>query len=192
MPSRLAGLVPRNISTGSGRPTVEGIRRGQNRPPDAIVERAEQSVGRSIVAPDIKPSTSRSTEWVAPQRSDLDCGGSYSVRGRRNAFRPGDVAASGVLFSGIKIPKLDWLLAAPFRTRLRAVSSIERVVERPRPDTDVVVCACSGDDGEQLVRVGGLDAPTDYLTCTEAVALARALSSAVNEFRAADRSKPRC
>jgi hypothetical protein len=58
------------------------------------------------------------------------------------------------------------------------------VVERPRPEDDVVVsdvCASSRDGAEQLIRVVGLDA-CDYLNAREALALARALAAAVNEL----------
>lgn len=62
------------------------------------------------------------------------------------------------------------------------------VVERPRPDSDVVVCALTGDGSvvnevssdEQPIRIVGLDA-TDYLTTAEALVLALALVAAVNE-----------
>jgi hypothetical protein len=62
------------------------------------------------------------------------------------------------------------------------------VVERPRPDSDVVVSALNGDccvvnevsSDEQPIRIVGLDA-TDYLTTAEALVLALALVAAVNE-----------
>jgi hypothetical protein len=59
------------------------------------------------------------------------------------------------------------------------------VVERPAPESDVVVsevvaCSCDGID-EQLIRVAGLDA-CDYLTCGEALALARILAAASDEL----------
>jgi hypothetical protein len=64
------------------------------------------------------------------------------------------------------------------------VEGIPRAVQRPEPESDVVVAAytCHADDGvERLVRVDGLD-PTDYLTSVEARALARALDAAVDEL----------
>ncbi len=56
------------------------------------------------------------------------------------------------------------------------------VVERPRPDSDVVLTAPSR-NAASMVSVDGLD-PTDYLTAAEATALARALDAAVDELAA--------
>jgi hypothetical protein len=55
--------------------------------------------------------------------------------------------------------------------------SAELIVQRPRPDTDVEVCAFEG----EFVRVAGFE-PTDYLRRGEAVMLAGALLAAVNEL----------
>lgn len=64
------------------------------------------------------------------------------------------------------------------------VEGTARAVQRPGPDSDVTVAAftCHADDGEveRLVRVDGLNR-TDYLTAGEALALADALTAAVNE-----------
>jgi hypothetical protein len=62
------------------------------------------------------------------------------------------------------------------------VEGFSWVVERPQPESDLIVSevvACS-EDGEELIRIVGLDA-CDYLTAAEALALARALAAAVNE-----------
>jgi hypothetical protein len=53
------------------------------------------------------------------------------------------------------------------------------VVERPRPDSDIVVRAISRDGG--VVRIDGL-AERDYLTTVEALSVARALVAAVDEL----------
>jgi hypothetical protein len=62
---------------------------------------------------------------------------------------------------------------------MNAVEGVSRVVKRPRPDSDVVVCAISRDGG--LVRIDGL-AERDYLTTPEALDMARALVAAVDEL----------
>lgn len=67
------------------------------------------------------------------------------------------------------------------------VEGLSWVVERPRPESDVTVAAftCHADgEVERLIRVDGLDR-TDFLTSTEATALARALTAAVDELAAA-------
>jgi hypothetical protein len=55
--------------------------------------------------------------------------------------------------------------------------NIDLIVERPRPDTDVAVCAFEG----EFVRVVGLD-PTDYLSAAEARELAGVLTAAADEL----------
>jgi hypothetical protein len=62
------------------------------------------------------------------------------------------------------------------------VEGFSWVVERPRPESDLIVSdvvACS-EDGEELIRITGLHV-CDYLTATEASALAGALTAGVNE-----------
>jgi hypothetical protein len=54
-------------------------------------------------------------------------------------------------------------------------------VERPGPNSDVIVSEVVSEDGSaQWVRVAGLD-PTDYLTAAEARLLAGALAAAADE-----------
>jgi hypothetical protein len=58
------------------------------------------------------------------------------------------------------------------------VEGFSWVVERPRPEDDLVVSEVVADDGgEELIRIVGLDA-CDYLTGGETLALANALAAA--------------
>lgn len=58
------------------------------------------------------------------------------------------------------------------------VEGFSWVVERPRPEHDLVVSEVAADDGsEKLIRIVGLEC-VDYLTAAEALALAGALAAA--------------
>ena len=59
------------------------------------------------------------------------------------------------------------------------VEGFSWVVERPGPNSDLVVSEVVAEDGsQQWVRVVGLDLPADYLSPAEALALAGALVAA--------------
>jgi hypothetical protein len=62
------------------------------------------------------------------------------------------------------------------------VVGFSRFIERPGPNSDVVVSEVVAEDGSQWVRVVGLDLPADYLTAAEASALAGALLAAADEL----------
>jgi hypothetical protein len=63
------------------------------------------------------------------------------------------------------------------------VEGFSWVVERPCPNSDVIVSHVVSEDGSaQWVRISGLSLPADFLTGPEARMLAGALTAAADEL----------
>jgi hypothetical protein len=63
------------------------------------------------------------------------------------------------------------------------VEGFSWIIERPAPDSDLVVSDVVNEDGSaRWVRISGLDLPADYLSAAEARELAGVLIAAADEL----------
>jgi hypothetical protein len=62
------------------------------------------------------------------------------------------------------------------------VEGFSWIIERPFPDSDVLVTDVVAEDGEELIRISGLDLPADFLSAAQARELAGVLIAAADEL----------